>query len=179
MIALAFLCFIYFQFMLIVAIVSKEDNWSNLFSLTFKKIFPWGVVNLMKGILVGLGYIALLLPGIYLSFAYIFAGIAFLDQGLKGKQALDFSSKITKGKKVFIFINLLGIGALYLVITMPTNFVIKMLGIRLVKSIFDILVTLFFAPFSQIFSYKLYLYLKDNNTAPIPQEVNPQDPSLV
>lgn len=69
----------------------------------FKEARPlvWGffVVSLIVGVIVCLGFIALIIPGIYLALTYSFAAWAYVVENKKGIEALKRSKELTNGYK--------------------------------------------------------------------------------
>lgn len=55
------------------------------------------LVDLVVSMIIILGFILLVIPGIYFSYRYLFAILIAIDKGYSLEQSLDYSSKITKG----------------------------------------------------------------------------------
>lgn len=91
--------------------------------------FKFILTNLLVSVLVMVGLILLIIPGIYLALKYMFVTYAVVDKGVGPFEALTISGKLTKGIKLklvlyglgFAGLNLLGVLALGigLAITMP------------------------------------------------------------
>jgi uncharacterized membrane protein len=88
---------------------------------------------LLAGLLIALGFVALVLPGIWLALTFGFFGFLVVDQRLSPGAALRESARLTRGVKaqlfgvgvVFLFINLggallFGVG---LLLTVPVTFI--------------------------------------------------------
>ncbi len=70
--------------------IFSKDNFSYLLS------FVWAII--LRGIILALGFLALVIPGIYLSLRLQFVGLALVDKKLSGWQAIKESWRLTKGK---------------------------------------------------------------------------------
>lgn len=60
----------------------------------FDKLVPLLITGLLQSVLVTIGFLLLLLPGIYLSFAYLLAFPLVIDRGMSPWQALETSRKL-------------------------------------------------------------------------------------
>lgn len=68
----------------------------DLFSLDSRWI-SFAFVGLIKGVLIILGLICFIVPGVYLAVRWMFAEILVVDKGMKPMEALRASSAMTKG----------------------------------------------------------------------------------
>lgn len=98
---------------------NKSKSFADFFD-GFKRFVPIFLVNLVGGLLVGIGILLLVIPGIYLAIAYSFAILFVIEYRLNFWTALETSRKVV-GKKWFAFfgfifvlglINLAGVLAL-------------------------------------------------------------------
>lgn len=62
------------------------------------------LVNIMLGIAMAIGLLALILPAIYIALTYGMASILAVDEKLGPFEAFKRSAKITQGNKMFIFV---------------------------------------------------------------------------
>ena len=76
----------------------------DLFTLDARWI-SFAFLGLIKTLLIMLGFLAFIIPGIYLSIRWMFAEILVIDKGLRPLEALKASSALTKGYrwKLFFF----------------------------------------------------------------------------
>lgn len=96
-----------------------------------KNVLEYFVVSLLYVLMVLVGFILLIIPGIYLALRYQFAPILVIDKGMKPLEALKKSAQMTEGLKwklllfhlACIGINILGMIALLigLLLTTPTT----------------------------------------------------------
>ena len=88
----------------------------------YDRILPLTLTMFLYGLMVMLGFVLLILPGIYLSIAYLLAIPLVVDKGLSPWQALEASRKAITHRwfSVFGFLLLMGllavIGTLFLLI---------------------------------------------------------------
>jgi uncharacterized membrane protein len=68
----------------------------------FKKFLPVFLTAFVSGILIGIGFVLLILPGIYLAVAYLFAQLFVVDKNLNFWSAMESSRKVIT-KKWFSF----------------------------------------------------------------------------
>ena len=139
------------QCILILFLVKTESSKSNsdIYIYTFYKlplIILWG---LLIGIVITLGFLLLIIPGIYIYLRYAFYIFDLLLSSKKSVEALRDSFSMTQGKVFEIFIYLL-----------PLFFVIILFAI-LVFSITDLLIVELLFSYILItisFTYTYYLY---------------------
>ena len=79
------------------------------FFLGFNRFLPFFLVNLVTGLFVGLGFILLIIPGIYLAVSYTFALPLIVDRDLDFWQAMEASRKVVTRDwfNVFVLVLLL------------------------------------------------------------------------
>ncbi|MBD0335059.1 MAG: hypothetical protein ICV62_06195 [Cyanobacteria bacterium Co-bin13] len=71
----------------------------------FNKFLPIFLVSLVSGVLIALGFVLLIVPGLYLAVAYLFAQPLVIDKNIDFWQALETSRQIIT-KKWFSFFGL-------------------------------------------------------------------------
>ena len=108
----------------------KPCGFADLFSCA-PSFLDYFYASILYGLMVTVGYLLLLLPGLYLTYRYIFYAFAVVEEGAGPLQALKKSAAMTKGSiwKLILFslvllaINILG--AIFLLIgliwTVPTS----------------------------------------------------------
>jgi hypothetical protein len=112
--------------MLSIAVLKRQENpgIEALWTMTLGKIMGLIGVSFLTGAAVLLGFVALVIPGIYLAIALSFGTYIYLDQGIGGTAALSKSRAYVKGLWFDIFVR-------YIVMI-------------LILVLFSILVTMFF-----------------------------------
>mgnify|MGYP001073403027 CR=1 FL=1 len=112
---------------------NEKANIFDLFSSSHPLFFKYLIGNILYSLIVFLGLILLIIPGIIWSIKFQFFAYLIVDKGLGPIQALKESSKITKDNRwhlflfeiVILFINILGFLAfrIGLFITIPITFI--------------------------------------------------------
>lgn len=74
----------------------REVEFSTFFD-GFKKLMPLALVGLVSGLLAGVGFIFLLLPGLYLSLAFMFGSHLVIDRDEEFWPAMMASMKVVNG----------------------------------------------------------------------------------
>ncbi len=118
---------------ILLKIIRAQDfELEELFNFDVKVFsYLWG--SFVIGMLVFVGMILLVIPGLYWAFKYMFTPYIIIDQGLGYREAMKKSGRMTEGYKLKMFlfglallgINLLGMLPLFLglLITIPLSYV--------------------------------------------------------
>lgn len=85
------------------------------------------LISILNGLAVAGGTLAFVLPGIWLTLAFAFAGYVFLDEGKTGTQALARSAELVKGRWWSTLRRLLAPGLLILIVSMIASSIIEVL----------------------------------------------------
>ena len=72
---------------------NRETTFGDFFR-GFNHYVPLVLVSLISGVLIGLGFVLLIIPGIYLAIAYTFALPLVLDKKMNFWDAMEFSRKL-------------------------------------------------------------------------------------
>jgi uncharacterized membrane protein len=92
---------------------NRPKSFSDFFN-GFKKFLPLFLTSLVSGLLIGLGLLLLIVPGIYLAVSYMFAQLFVIDKNMDFWPAMETSRKLIT-KKWFAF---LGLGILLLLLVL-------------------------------------------------------------
>jgi hypothetical protein len=145
--------FDYIYIKLIFISVQKKLTSLKQFQFNFQEFLWFTWISFLTGFLTTIGFIALVIPGIYLAIRYGFTGFAVLDQE---KHPFVYSSKLTQGKVFFILP--------FFLFTIITNFLIfRLIGFNLY--ILTALLTSTITIISTFITATLYFYLKKHTTA--------------
>jgi uncharacterized membrane protein len=108
----------------------KTPDFKDLYS-NYNRFIEFFLTSLIVGIIIVVGFILLIIPGIYFAVRYQFTPYIVVDKKLAYKKAWDTSAEMVKGRwmKVFLFdlsligLNILGVLALGvgLFLTIPTS----------------------------------------------------------
>jgi len=115
------------------------------------------LVQIITGLIVGLGFIALVIPGIYLAVRYSFSAFVLVDEGKKGMEALSRSRDLVKGRWFEVFIRFVFVIVLSL-IPFAIFFVID--SSSTFGQILQNLLSLILAPLWILYVYNVYKALK-------------------
>ena len=112
-------------------IENKKPNFKDLYS-NYTLFLPFFLTSIILGIIIIVGFILLIIPGIYLAVRYQFTSFVIVDKKLSYWTAIKKAGELTKGRwmQIFLFdlaligLNLLGLLALGigLLLTIPTSF---------------------------------------------------------
>jgi len=78
----------------------------DLFDLVDKRWIYFAFLGLVKGILIFLGLLCFIIPGVYLAIRWMFAELLVIDKGMRPLEALKASSELTAGVrgKLFLYV---------------------------------------------------------------------------
>jgi len=106
-----------------------EESNVGIFFDSFHKFVPLLILNLLMSIIISIGFLLLILPGIYFTISYLFAHLFIWFYDIPASEAITLSRKMVSGNFIQIFwlwliligINLLGVLALGvgLLVTIP------------------------------------------------------------
>lgn len=100
---------------------SNKINWNTIFSTAFSKLPSYIGTNLLAAfILFGLSLL-LVVPGIIWSLYYVFFTQVVFLRGIGGKDALDYSKSLVKGRWWKVFWILFVVGLIYMAICFGTG----------------------------------------------------------
>ncbi|MEK7482345.1 MAG: hypothetical protein AAB620_00940 [Patescibacteria group bacterium] len=125
--------------------------------------FTW--VGLLVILCIFGGLLLLVIPGIIFSIWLCFSLNVFIDEGLKGRQALKRSRQLTKGKWVKTFWRLLVFLIFAVAIIILPGFIAWLTKIGRVGQIGGMAVWIFLMPFTTIYGYLLYEAAKQTSSA--------------
>ncbi len=118
--ALAYILYSGFLAVLFLHYNGSTISFDDLFASLDNRWISLAFTAMVKALLVMVGLVFFIVPGIYLAIKWMFAELLVIDQGMKPMQALRASSEMTKGHRwklfwfciVGLFIILLGVIAL-------------------------------------------------------------------
>lgn len=117
------------------------------------EVFLTGVIS---GLAVGLGFVLLIVPGVYLWIAFSFALIIVAAERHSGSDALKMSRDYVKGYWFDVLWKLLGFTVAWNIITFLLGFFVH----GLTETVVTAILSLIQAPVYLLFTYHLYLALK-------------------
>jgi uncharacterized membrane protein len=93
----------------------KSPEIEDLFS-NYRLFLKYFAASIIYGLMVAIGFILLIVPGIYLALKYTFYGYLIVDKGLGPIEALKESGRMTEGAKKDLFVFWLTLGCSILII---------------------------------------------------------------
>jgi hypothetical protein len=157
---IAFLAFIFIavwcQVAMYQAIVS-DTGFSGAFAMSKNKVGKYFWTSFLSGLIVGLGFILLLVPGIIFLVWYAFAPIILVAEGISGMAALNQSKNYVKGRwgdvAWRLFFVILGL--------IIIQIVIGLLFRGSLGGIISAILNFLYVPFITVYEYLLYKNLKE------------------
>lgn len=121
-------------FILISLSVHKKDFSSikELLTQAIKKAPKFIGMSLVYNLIVGVGFVLLIVPGIMLMIKLMFAPFILVSENTGIKEAFKRSGELTKGYRSALFGRLLTISLLYLVFFIPLFFLLFGLGMSII-----------------------------------------------
>lgn len=150
-------------------IQNKNSNLVKIFIQSTKKLFPFLILNLLSNLVILAGLFLFIVPGIIFMIWFSLAFWIFIDQDIRGNNALILSKKYMKGnigysfKKMTLIILLSIVPLLIILIFYKENFILSWS----IASILSVLIN----PLTAIYSYFIYKIIKDSQTAELKKKV--------
>ena len=146
------------QCIIILFLVKTESSGttSDIYIYTLYKL-PWIILwSLLIGIVITLGFLLLIIPGIYISLRYAFYIFELLLSPKKSSQALNDAFSMTQGRVLEIFIYFL---PLVLIIILLAILIFSFSDLLIIELLFSY----FWIALSFPYTYYLYNQIKLNN----------------
>ncbi len=155
---------------LLFLIVTPEIGGTEAFKRAMKGLLSYALIGLLEGFLILGGIFCFVIPGVYLAMLFTFSHFAFIAEGKRGWEALQTSARYVKGDAWHVFGLTFGFAIvtlfLYLIVALPLGYLVVALGGQPAASFINTLVqTLFINPLSILFSYRLYVNLREYKNA--------------
>lgn len=139
---------------LISAVKEVPKDWGVKGALKegWSKYWPFFLVSLLTGLIIGLGFLFLIVPGIIFAVWFAFSTYVVICEDKRGFKALSRSRELIKGhwwsvaKRVFVI----------MIITFPLS-----VGAQFIPYFGQFAFIILFPPFSVIYSYLIYQNLKE------------------
>ena len=90
-----------------------SHSWQSNFSAATPLLWPFAYTTILVGLVVGLGTLFFIIPGIIFTLWYIFAGYSVLLDGQKGLAAMRFSKALVVGRWWSVAVRVVVPGALF------------------------------------------------------------------
>jgi hypothetical protein len=152
--------------------IMNDYTFGQAFSASKGKIGKFIGTSLLEGIIVILGFILLIVPGIIFAVWYCFASIIVIAEGKSGMDALRQSKSYVTGRWGKVAWRLFVVGILIWIVSV----VLQLIGGDVIGPILSNIVTFLAVPFMQVYLYLVYKNFKETKmgtsvvTAPVHEE---------
>lgn len=109
-------------------------------------------VSFLTGIIVIIGFVLLIIPGIILAVWYGFSILVLVSEGLKGMEALNKSKSYVSGRFLTVFVKMAFIGII--------GFIISLILSKILGSFGQYVTSLLFGPLAATYYFLLYEYCR-------------------
>jgi hypothetical protein len=161
------------QVMMVMLTMKRNENhsFSELLNSSYSKIGGLLWTDFLTGLVVFVGFLLLIVPGIYLMIATIFSSYIFLDQGIKGWPAIKKSREYVKGHWGSIAARLVALIVPCIIASIILS--IPAAGTPVLMSIFDGILNLFVMPFAVIYFTLIYEQIRGKKPELSSNQPNP------
>ncbi|MGE5297655.1 MAG: YciC family protein [Acidobacteriaceae bacterium] len=158
---------LWLQTTLIAAVKNRNqaETAKSLYQQTKKLVGPYFWISFLEGLLIGIGFVLFIIPGIIFMIFYAFSGYVLVGEGERGFKALKKSKEYVKGHWWGVAGRVLGVVILVLIVVYLPAFIIAG-GIHdqktqeSVMGLVEFIIGLFICPFVICYIYMLYERLK-------------------
>lgn len=133
--------------------------------------FVW--IAILVGIVVMIGFILLVLPGIYLSIALAFYVFFFVLEGSRGWDAAKKSKELVKGYWWAVFGRWLAFGIIIAIIVSILGGIVALSGIGILIALLNLAIGVILTPISLAYTFLMYKALKDIKKSQPKEEAAP------
>jgi len=131
------------------------------FQKGWRMILSYWWVNILTALIVLLGFILLIVPGIIFAVWYSLAVFIYIAEGIKGRDALRKSKEYVKGKGWAVFWRFLFIGIIVILISILASALFSSLHLPFSDDVAAFLIGVFLTPLVVVYSYLLYTKVKE------------------
>ncbi len=129
--------------------------WSSFWRLRTLAV-PMTLILITTGILMGIGFILLIIPGVFAWVWFMFAPFIFLEKGTGVISSLKESKSATKGNMKMIFVVMIFFTILFAVLPSIVGHVFQSMNLSFLDTLISIALVAIVTPLSFVFRYKLY-----------------------
>ncbi len=171
---IAFLALFFVSLLTQVALIEAVHNRAESVSVkgrlltAWKRIYVYAGVSVLQSLIVGVGFVLLVIPGLIYAVRYFFSGYSVVLDDQKGISALNFSKNLVQGHWGEVFWKLVFMGLVALLLYIPFAVIGNATGHKAVGDFLGSLVTLIITPLSTVYIYLLYQNLKSVKNPPPP-----------
>lgn len=141
--------------------IIENHTVSSAFQASQGKILRFFGTSLLSGLIVGLGFVLLVIPGVVFSVWYAFAQLIVLRENLSGMDALRQSKGYVKGRWMAVAARLAAVVLLVWVVVGVLNLVLRAFFDKSAAKTVSDVVSFLLVPFIQVYIYLLYKNLRE------------------
>jgi len=152
-----FVMAIWIQVALYSAVIN-EIGFKQAFAMAKNKIWQYLLTSLLTGLITGLGFILLIVPGIIFAVWYAFGAVIVVAEGLSGMAALRQSKSYVKGRWGAVAWRLAAAALIVIIIQIAINLILP----KTIASILSFVWAFLILPFFSVYIFLLYKNLKES-----------------
>jgi hypothetical protein len=131
------------------------------YNATIGWFWPYVWIAILEILAVMGGFFMLIIPGIWLSFSFLFLAYVFVLEKRRGIDALRQSKEYIKGYWWAVVGRAILLGLILIVPTVLIEIPVALIAGRIAGNIVSLALTLFFTPFSAIYYYTIFTNLRE------------------
>jgi uncharacterized membrane protein len=167
--------------MTIAATIVAENNLvqvADAYKMAFEKLAKYIVMAIISSIVIMLGFICLILPGVWLAISLTFATYYLILRGTGARESLKMSFALVKGRWWSVFGKSLLFGIFYLLCAIPVYILLGIVGSFIGETVSYLLestLSVFGSLVIVVFMYELFTDLEKTKVASVvpPEPVQP------
>jgi hypothetical protein len=161
-----------------IYIINDNTSAKDALSHAPKIVWPYFLTSLLLSLIILVGFLLLIVPGIIFAVWYSLVGIVVIVENIKYMQALTRSKELVKGHTGEVLVRWVVGGLLAILIIGVPSGIISYLSSDFYANIFDTLVLLLILPMLEAFNYLIYKHLKEIKST-VPAASEPSQPQQV
>lgn len=139
---------------------TASSPWSSFWHLRTLAV-PMTLILIATGILMGIGFILLIVPCVFAWLWFLFAPFVFLEKGTNVITSLRESKHVTKGHMKMLFVVMIFFTALFAVLPSIIGRVFQSMNLSFLDTLISVALVAIVTPLSFVFRYKLYKKITD------------------
>jgi len=154
------------QYVSLIHAISPEGEtkpWQDIYKTSKRWLWSYLGAAIITGLLTGLGFVLLIIPGIIIAVWFSFASFVVVNENLSPIAALKASRNYVRGK----FWAVLGRWALFFLVTMGASVVVNLIGTlfgETGQNVLSMVFTLFLTPFVAVYGVHFYRDVKQHQS---------------
>ncbi len=154
----------------------KQRNVWAAYDLAKPFLLPSFKTAILSGLVVVIGFLLLIVPGIFFSIWFAFSAIMVITSNVSGIDAMKKSRELVRGLEWKVFGRLVAFAIPIIILEQAPIYFFDKANLAEISTIYGFLLTLFIVPFSVIYSVSLYRDLvsfKASKNSQNPAQISP------